>query len=131
MNFIPVEFHAPLLITHSDFRFTLPDVWGNALQKYDGKTLMLGIRPEHLNLSVAATKNLPVTVDLVENLGNDTFLSVRIADPDLANTNGQALQVRVPPDRVITLGEQLWLSFIPEKLHFFDPKTELALFPTT
>lgn len=131
MNFIPVEFHAPLLITHSDFRFTLPDVWGNALQKYDGKTLMLGIRPEHLNLSVAATKNLPVKVDLVENLGNDTFLSVRIADPDLANINGQALQVRVPPDRVITLGEQLWLSFIPEKLHFFDPKTELALFPTT
>ncbi|WP_071189459.1 ABC transporter ATP-binding protein [Trichormus sp. NMC-1] len=130
MNFIPVEFHAPLLINHSDFRFTLPDVWGNALQKYDGKTLMLGIRPEHLNLSVPATKNLPVKVDLVENLGNDTFLSVRIADPDSAKTDGQALQVRVPPDRVINLGEQLWLSFIPEKLHFFDPETELALFPT-
>jgi multiple sugar transport system ATP-binding protein len=130
MNFISVEFHAPLLINHSDFRFTLPDIWANALQKYDGKTLMLGIRPEHLNLSVPATKNLPVKVDLVENLGNDTFLSVRIADPDLAKTDGQALQVRVPPDRVINLGEQLWLSFIPEKLHFFDPETELALFPT-
>ncbi|WP_016949063.1 ABC transporter ATP-binding protein [Anabaena sp. PCC 7108] len=131
MNFIPVEFHAPLLITHSDFRFTLPDVWGSSLQKYDGKTLMLGIRPEHLHLSVPATKNLPVQVDLVENLGNDTFLSVRIADPDSAKTDGQALQVRVPPDRVINLGEQLWLSLVPEKLLFFDPETELALFPTT
>ncbi|MTJ48962.1 ABC transporter ATP-binding protein [Dolichospermum sp. UHCC 0259] len=128
MNFIPVEFHAPLLITHANFRFTLPDVWGNALQKYDGQTLMLGIRPEHLILGVPATKNLPVKVDLVENLGNDTFLSVKIADPDLQNPDGQTLQVRVPPDRFITIGEQLWLSLTPEKLHFFDPKTELAIF---
>ncbi|MCM2406658.1 ABC transporter ATP-binding protein [Anabaena sp. CCAP 1446/1C] len=129
MNFIPVEFHAPLLITHSDFRFTLPDVWASALQKYDGQTLILGIRPEHLILGVPATKNLPVKVDLVENLGNDTFLSVRIADPDLTNKNGQALQVRVPPDRIINIGEQLWLSLVPDKLHFFDPETELAIFP--
>ncbi len=128
MNFIPVEFHAPLLITHANFRFTLPDVWGNALQKYDGQTLMLGIRPEHLILGVPATKNLPVKVDLAENLGNDSFLSVKIADPDVQNSDGQTLQVRVPPDRFITIGEQLWLSFVPDKLHFFDPKTELAIF---
>ena len=128
MNFIPVEFHAPLLITHANFRFTLPDVWGSALQKYDGQTLMLGIRPEHLILGVPATKNLPVKVDLVENLGNDSFLSVKIADPDLQNPDGQTLQVRVPPDRFITIGEQLWLSLTAEKLHFFDPKTELAIF---
>jgi multiple sugar transport system ATP-binding protein len=129
MNFIPVEFHAPLLITHTNFRFTLPDIWGSALQPYDGQTLMLGIRPEHLSLSVPATKNLPVKVDLAENLGNDTFLSVKIADPELPNTNGQALQVRVPPDRFINTGEQLWLSLTSEKIHFFDPKTELAIFP--
>ncbi|MEI6442186.1 MAG: ABC transporter ATP-binding protein [Nostocales cyanobacterium ELA583] len=129
MNFIPVEFHAPLLITHTNFRFTLPDIWGSALQKYDGQTLMLGIRPEHLSLGVPATKNLPVKVDLVENLGNDSFLSVKIADPDLQNVDGQPLQVRVPPDRFIKIDEQLWLSFMPDKLHFFDPKTELAIFP--
>lgn len=129
MNFIPVEFHAPLLITHSNFRFTLPELWGSALQKYDGQTVILGIRPEHLSLSVAATKNLPVKVDLVENLGNDSFLAVRISDPDLATTDGQTLQVRVPPDRFISLGEQLWLSLVAEKLHFFDPETDLAIFP--
>ncbi|MBS9384429.1 MAG: ABC transporter ATP-binding protein [Dolichospermum sp. BR01] len=128
MNFIPVEFHAPLLITHTNFRFTLPDVWGSALQKYDGQTLILGIRPEHLSLGVPATKNLPVKVDLVENLGNDTFLAVKISDPDLQNVDGQTLQVRVPPDRFIKINDQLWLSFVPDKLHFFDPKTELAIF---
>ena len=129
MNFIPVEFHAPLLITHANFRFTLPNIWGTALQKYDGQILMLGIRPEHLSLSVPATKNLPVKVDLVENLGNDTFLSVKISDPDLQNPDGQPLQVRIPPDRSINIDEQLWLSFVPDKLHFFDRNTELAIFP--
>ncbi|MBD2141608.1 ABC transporter ATP-binding protein [Anabaena sp. FACHB-1250] len=129
MNFIPVEFHAPLVISHANFRFTLPDTWGSALQPYDGKTLILGIRPEHLTLSVPATKNLPVKVDLVENLGNDTFLSVKISDPDVHHPDGQSLQVRVPPDRVINVDEQLWLSFVPDKLHFFDTETQLAIFP--
>jgi multiple sugar transport system ATP-binding protein len=130
MNFIPVEFHAPQLITHSQLRFTLPEVWGNALQKYDKKTLILGIRPEHLNLSMPATKNLPVQVDLVENLGNDSFLSVKIAEPGShPATTANSLQVRIPPDRFVKPGEQLWLSLTPEKIHFFDPETELAIFP--
>ncbi|MEH1966278.1 ABC transporter ATP-binding protein [Nostoc sp.] len=130
MNFIPVEFHAPQLITHSQFRFTLPEVWGKALQKYDGKTLILGIRPEHLNLSMPATKNLPVQVDLVENLGNDSFLAVKIAQPESQSaTTANSLQVRIPPDRFVQAGEQLWLSLTLEKIHFFDPETELAIFP--
>ncbi|MEA5625988.1 ABC transporter ATP-binding protein [Nostoc sp. UHCC 0251] len=130
MNFIPVEFHAPQLITHSQLRFTLPEVWGKALQKYDRKTLILGIRPEHLNLSMPATKNLPVQVDLVENLGNDSFLAVKIAEPgSKPATTANSLQVRIPPDRFVQPGEQLWLSLTPEKIHFFDPETELAIFP--
>ncbi|MFN6536000.1 MAG: ABC transporter ATP-binding protein [Nostoc sp. EkiNYC01] len=130
MNFIPVEFHAPQLITHSQLRFTLPEVWANALQKYDRKTLILGIRPEHLNLSMPATKNIPVQVDLVENLGNDSFLAVKIAEPgSQPRTTANTLQVRIPPDRFVQVGEQLWLSLNPEKIHFFDPETELAIFP--
>jgi multiple sugar transport system ATP-binding protein len=130
MNFIPVEFHAPLLITRSPLRFTLPEIWGKALQKYDRKTLILGIRPEHLNLSMPATKNLPVQVDLVENLGNDSFLAVKIAQPASQSAAiANSLQVRIPPDRFVQPGEQLWLSLTPEKIHFFDPETELAIFP--
>ncbi|MEH2327003.1 MAG: ABC transporter ATP-binding protein [Nostoc sp.] len=129
MNFIPVEFHAPQLITHSQFRFTLPEVWGKALQKYDRKTLILGIRPEHLNLSMPATKNLPVQVDLVENLGNDSFIAVKIAEPESQKATTNYLQVRIPPDRFVQVGEQLWLSLTTEKIHFFDPETELAIFP--
>ncbi len=129
MNFIPVEFHAPLLITSGDFRLTLPEVWGTALQKYNGRTLILGIRPEHLILSVPATKNWSVQVELVENLGNDTYLSTKLVEPGFPKaTTTASVHVRVPPDRFVRVGEQLWLSLIPEKIHFFDPETELAIF---
>ncbi len=125
MNFIPVKFHAPLLITHSQFRLTLSETWGSALKKYDGQTIILGIRPEHLNVSMPATKNLPVQVDLVENLGNDSFLAVKLTEPENTVNN---LQVRVPPDRLVSIGEQLWLSLNQDKIHFFDPQTDLAIF---
>ncbi len=130
MNFIPVEFHAPLLITHSHFRFTLPDIWGSALQPYDGQTIILGIRPEHFVTSVPATKNLLVEVDLVENLGNDTFLTVKLGESNLPNSHpDNYLQVRIQSDRLVRFGEELWLSLTPDKIHFFDPSTELAIFP--
>lgn len=127
MNFLTVQLHSPLLITHPQFRLTLPDVWATALQKYDGQSLILGIRPEHLSLSVAATKNLLVQVDLVEALGNETYLSV---SPGELNSNTTApLQVRIPPEQVVRIGEQLWLSLAPDKIHFFDSETGLAIWP--
>jgi multiple sugar transport system ATP-binding protein len=129
MNFIPVEFHTPLLIKSGDFRLTLPEVWGAALQKYDGRTLILGIRPEHLTLSMPAPKNWNVEVELVENLGNDTYLSTKLIEPSFPSTSITEVKVRVPPDRSVRVGEQLWLSLMLEKVLFFDPDTELAIFP--
>ncbi len=133
MNFIPVEFHAPQLITNGDFRMTLPDIWSTALQKYDGRTLILGIRPEHLSLSLPATKNLPVQVELVENLGNDSYLSTQLilSGFDSKSFLTNSLQVRIPPDRNVRLSEQIWLSITPEKIHFFDPETDMAIYPKT
>ena len=124
MNFLSVQFHAPLLI-HPLFRFTLPDSWASVLQKYNGQTLTLGIRPEHLILSIAAPENLLVQVELVEALGNETYLSV--IPIDTASTPTTPLQVRIAPDRVVRVGEQLWLSLTPEKIHFFDSETGTAI----
>jgi multiple sugar transport system ATP-binding protein len=133
MNFIPVKFQAPQMITNGDYRMTLPEIWGATLQKYDGKTVILGIRPEHLIVGVPATKNLPVQVDLVENLGNDTYLSTQLIIPGFQRQSfsDSSLQVRIPPDRIVKMGEQIWLSLTPEKLHFFDPETDIAIYPKT
>lgn len=127
MNFLPVQFKAPLLITHEQFRLTLPPVWESVLRPYDGRSLTLGIRPEHLSVGVPAPKNLHVRVDLVEALGSETYISVRRLD-SLA-TRSQMLQARIEPDRKVHVGEELWLAIAQEKLHLFDPNTTQAIVP--
>ncbi|WP_370589577.1 ATP-binding cassette domain-containing protein [Tychonema sp. LEGE 07203] len=124
MNFLPVQFTAPLLISHPQFRFTLPDVWAKNLQQYDGRELILGIRPEHLSIHPPATKNLSVKVEIVEALGHETYLRVCLTDAPAVR-----MQVRVPPERSIRVGEELWLAVAHDKIHLFDPDTELAIFP--
>lgn len=116
MNFIMVLVKAPLTIHHAQFRLTLPEIWEPFLAKYDGLLLFLGIRPEHLILGVPAPRNLRVQVELVEALGNDTYISVAMED-------SSPLQVRIPPEQPVKIGEKIWLSIAVEKIHLFDPKT--------
>ncbi|WP_445240861.1 ABC transporter ATP-binding protein [Microcoleus vaginatus] len=116
MNFLSVEFSAPLLISHPQFRFTLPDIWAKSLQQYDGRGLILGIRPEHLSINPPATKNLSVQVEIVEALGHETYLGVCLTDAPAVR-----MQVRVPPERSIRVGEELWLAIAHDKIHLFDP----------
>jgi multiple sugar transport system ATP-binding protein len=115
MNFISVVVNEPLLIVHDLFRVTLPETWRDYLKNYDQQELLLGIRPEHFLVSPAATKNIPVIVDLVEALGNDTYLSVHLQE------HPEKLQVRVPPEYNYREGDLLWLSLNLEKIHLFDP----------
>ena len=122
MNFLLVDVKAPVLITHPQFRITLPEVWQDSLKPYDGGSLLLGIRPEDFFVSVPATKNLLVQVDLVEALGNDTYLMVHLVDAIKS-----PLQVRISPDHLVKTGESLWLSINLDKVHLFDPQTSMAI----
>jgi multiple sugar transport system ATP-binding protein len=124
MNFLPVQVKAPLLITHPQFRVTLPEFWETKLRSYDGRSLILGIRPEHLSPSVPAPKNLPVRVDRVEALGSETYLSTCLGE---LSTEAAVIQARIEPDRAIAVGADLWLSITLDKIHLFDPETGLAL----
>lgn len=124
MNFIRVQLSAPLLVTHPLFRLTLPEGWEHYTKDYENKELILGIRPEHLILGVPAPKNLPVTVDRVEALGNETFLTVHLKN---APEPPQTLQARVVPDAQVQVGEEVWLSIPADKVHLFDPQTTLTL----
>ncbi len=122
MNFITVEIHAPLLITHPQFRFTLSEQWAPYLHLYNKRKVTLGIRPEHLVISPPATKNIQVKVESLELLGSDTYLFVRLVEePDLL------WQVRTFSSYTISIGELIWLGIPLDKLHLFDRQTGLSL----
>ncbi|MEB3210003.1 MAG: ATP-binding cassette domain-containing protein [Leptolyngbyaceae bacterium] len=150
MNFFPVEVKAPSLISHPAFRLMLPDTWELPLRRYDGRSLILGIRPEHLSLGLPAPKNIPVRVSRIETLGSDTHLTVRLSveSPSSLTASGSApayasplpdvdpdldtvlLQLRISPDQATFIDEKLWLAIDPQKVHLFDPDTHQAILPT-
>lgn len=118
MNFIEVDIANALLITHPQFRLTLPDHWEVDIRYYQGRSLWLGVRPEHFAIAVPAPRNLQVIVDLVEALGNETYLKVHFSeDPQTL------LQVRIAPEQQVKIGDEIWLSINVDKIHFFDLKT--------
>ncbi|MEM9450900.1 MAG: ATP-binding cassette domain-containing protein [Cyanobacteria bacterium P01_E01_bin.6] len=146
MNFLSVQVKSPSLIIHPTFRLTLPEVWELPLRRYEGRSLLLGIRPEHLSIGLPAPKNIPVRVSRIETLGSDTHLTVRLsvdtfanlALPDLATSGGidtpdltqTTLQIRISPDQSTFVDEKLWLVIDPHKIHLFDPATDEAVLPT-
>ena len=123
MNLIPVQVKLPLSIGNKQFRITLEAQWESLLGEYSNRSLLMGIRPEHLTIGLPATKNFHGIVETVEALGNDTYIAVRVADLEPAMT----LQVRVSPDKLVAVGEEVWLSVATDKVHLFDRDTGLAL----
>ncbi|WP_008310339.1 ABC transporter ATP-binding protein [Leptolyngbya sp. PCC 6406] len=123
MNFLSVQVKPPLVVSHPGFRITLPGLWETVLSSYDGQRVILGIRPEHLTISLPAPKNLPVTVTRIEALGSETYLTVTLGH--------ESLQVRVAPDITVALGEELWLAIAPEHIHLFHSDTGATLRPTS
>ena len=124
MNLIPVQVKLPLSIGNNQFRITLPEVWESQLSQSFSRSLLMGIRPEHLTIGLPATKNLHGRVETVEALGNDTYIAVKLQDLEPADLT---VQVRVSPDKVVAVGEEVWLSVAIDKIHLFDRETSLAL----
>ena len=120
MNFIPVQVRSPLLIQGlGDFRMTLSESWETAMSGYDGQSIDLGIRPEHLSHSVPAPKNLPIIVELTEALGSETYV--------YGSFEGTPIVAKIDGDRQVQVGDQIWLAVNPEKCHLFDHATGLAM----
>lgn len=124
MNLIPVQVKLPLSICNQQFRITLEAEWESLLSEYSNRSLLMGIRPEHLTIGLPATKNFHGIVETVEALGNDTYIAVRVDNLEPADLT---LQVRVSPDKLVAVGEEVWLSVATDKVHLFDRDTGLAL----
>jgi len=89
---------------------------GAGLPAWAGKKVVLGVRPEHLELNGGREGGIQLTVDHVELLGADTLVHGRCGS--------MALTVRLPDVHRIEKQTTIALSASPEKLHLFDPETK-------
>jgi multiple sugar transport system ATP-binding protein len=132
MNFLPVQVAAPTTlalplqrrIVHNQVSITLPDTWTTTLAPYTGQTVILGIRPEHLHAQNQSDAAFRTTVQRVEALGNETYVTTQMVDVRSPNLS---LQIRLSPDVSVQLGNELWLGVAVDRVHLFDKDTGLAI----
>ena len=85
----------------------------------DGRTVTIGLRPEHLEM--AADGPLPLTVELLERLGADTIVHGRLGGDGTILTARAAGTINPP------LGEVLRFAVRLEHVHLFDQATGARL----
>jgi len=127
MNFFEVKVAAAgegLLLEAGSFRVPVPRERAPALADWNGKTVILGIRPEDIHDSLFLPPGLPVSlvkakVDVTELLGNEVLLHMLVEDrPFLARVDSRT---RAKP------GQEIDTAFNMSKMHVFDPATEKAI----
>src|SRR2546421_9328543 len=87
-----------------------------------GRDLLIGFRPEDLELNGhggSGAVHIPARIDVVEYLGHEELIH--------AQSEGHEIVALVPSDKKVQAGENVAFSIQVEKLHVFDPETELSL----
>ena len=120
-----------------------------SLKDYEGKEIVLGVRPEAFEDSVYANKKefseeINIHVSLLEQLGSDTYIHFykdinpvqTEAIEEILADEGEDISVlgtqtkfiaRINPNATIEEGKNITLSINPSKLHFFNPETGLSI----
>lgn len=129
MNFLDAvveEKAGAIQLNFAGQRFTLPEKKGKVLKEkgYVGKTVVAGIRPEHLSDDPEVIAKNPgevfsAKINVYELLGAEVFLYF-----DYDNT---AMTARVNPKTPARTGSEVKFAIDMEKLHVFDKETELAI----
>jgi multiple sugar transport system ATP-binding protein len=91
---------------------------------YGAREVMWGIRPEDVRLNSAspAPSTPQAVVDLVEGLGSDAYVSLKIGET--------LLLARTPADARPNEDERVGVHLNVNKLHLFDPESEASILKT-
>ena len=98
-----------------------------AAKAVDGRSVVLGVRPEHITLSQPGPHAIPCTIIVNEMMGSELHIHAETED-------GAQLVVRVPTlglrrqERAeLVNGAKIHVSFPGEVMHLFDPETQRNL----
>jgi multiple sugar transport system ATP-binding protein len=124
MNFVPVQVERDgdrARFTHETMVVPLPERLRQAVPT-TGKQLTVGFRPEHIEAGPAPSEGamtFRANVDVVEFLGNEELLHLRVGDADIVAIVDAS--TRVKPGDVLDAHVPL------ERVHLFDEETGLSL----
>jgi multiple sugar transport system ATP-binding protein len=124
MNFIPVTLEGSgenAALKADGIDIPLPAAFRDGVGATTGRSFIVGIRPEHLDVveTGGETATVQAKADVVEYLGNEELLHVMAAGIDIVAL--VSAERRVRPNDVITLHIPLG------KMHLFDAEKELSI----
>ena len=124
MNFLNVTIGSkdgvPTAVTPA-FQLAVSDANARALEAWQGRSAIMGVRPEHLILGDSGPgRSFDARVEVVEQLGSEILLETRVGEAAVT-------VARVAAETLIAVGDQVRLSVQPGRLHFFDPETEAPI----
>ncbi|MGH2550201.1 MAG: ABC transporter ATP-binding protein, partial [Thermomicrobiales bacterium] len=118
MNFLKgrmaVENGVAMLQT-DEFEMGVPGIHALTVAATANTGVVVGIRPEHLRLSLDTSSGTPGEIELLEPVGPVTYADVRLGSG--------SVRASLPGDHKLSAGQAVGVNFEPDQAHFFDEKT--------
>jgi len=121
MNLLEVEYQVEdgrAWICWKAHRWSVDTVRESVEKAEPQRGLVLGIRPEHLEISPQG-EGIPARVTLVQPLGRKDIVTLEV--------EGERLQAVVPAERGLRAGEEQRVNFPPGAIHIFSTHTGKAV----
>ena len=108
-----------VIVTNPGLRVAVAPAKAERMRAYKGQTVTVGVRPEDMHIAPSdARTGFDAVVDVVEPLGAEILLDVKVGN--------SVMVARVEPTVRAKVHEKIRLNVEPDRLHFFDAKTEAA-----
>ncbi len=123
MNFVSGTLRAAdgrLVVDTAGGSVALPDALRTSLGERAGREIVVGIRPEHIEVAAAqATEAIAAEVIVVEPVGAYQLMTVR--------AGRELLKVTVPTDLDVQPAQRVWLRMNPGRIRLMDAQTGQAV----
>lgn len=94
---------------------------GDVLKGFEGKSLILGVRPPDITPSTRKTDDISFRgrVEIIEDTGAEVYANVGV--------DSTTFTVLIPSGMRLGVGDEVWLSLNPKKIHIFEKSSGKAL----
>jgi multiple sugar transport system ATP-binding protein len=124
MNMVAAKVNDDASVLQADgFRVPVPEGWRAGLRPLAGRSVLMGVRPEHVGEAGAhdwpATAPLGGTIEIVETIGHEVIVHFRCGE--------DMIIAKLGAHRIPRFNEQIELVMNCNAIHLFDPETEQRL----